>query len=144
MKALEIKSQPIRFLAIQEQKMLSCSKITKQLVRECVHLKKYLHQNLFTTLLLGSKVETVLVKQLCYIKTKMYRFVCTIFPKQEMISLVSECHPNKKLLLQKNISSPAGIKEDRILSEQHRLEQDTSLSSEAYFFPWCDILKCLS
>ena len=33
--------------------------------------KKKLHHNLFITLLLGSKAETVLVKQLYYIQTKM-------------------------------------------------------------------------
>ena len=32
----------------------------------------YIHHNLFITLLLGSKAETVLAKQLCYIQTKMY------------------------------------------------------------------------
>ena len=32
-----------------------------------------LHHNLFRTLSLGFKVETLLVKQLCYIQTKMYR-----------------------------------------------------------------------
>ena len=34
---------------------------------------KIIHQNLFITLLLGSKAKTVLTKQLCCSQTKMYR-----------------------------------------------------------------------
>ena len=34
---------------------------------------KKVHYNIFITLLLGSKAETMFFKQLCYIQTKMYR-----------------------------------------------------------------------
>ena len=33
----------------------------------------YIHHNLLITLFLGSIAETILVKQPCYIQTKMYR-----------------------------------------------------------------------
>ena len=36
--------------------------------------RNYIYHNLFITLLLRPKAETVLVKQLCYIQTKMHRF----------------------------------------------------------------------
>ena len=36
--------------------------------------KMHIHHNLFIILLLGSKEETVLVKQPCHIQTKMYIF----------------------------------------------------------------------
>ena len=34
-----------------------------------------MHHNLFITLLLGSKAETMLVKQGCYIQTKMLDYI---------------------------------------------------------------------
>ena len=41
----------------------------------------YTHHNLFITLLLGSKAETMLVKQPCYIRIKMHKwsFFCVIY-----------------------------------------------------------------
>ena len=42
--------------------------------------KALIHRNLFITLLLGSKVDTMLFKQLCYIQTKMYRLYRTRGP----------------------------------------------------------------
>ena len=66
-----------------------------QLTTEAKHNSDTVHHNLSITLLLGSKTETVLVKQLCHIQTKIHRlyrkmtiyglFVYTIYTFSESI-----------------------------------------------------------